>query len=358
MFVVANTVAAGVLWWHRTRPVLTFAIILTIFLASATCTGTAGNGGLTLPLWFSVFALTAYAPLPRAAIAIGVGWPACWAVKVLLSIRSGQTLSGPELALAFFVDVGFYFVACAALGWGFRIQAEKAREAEERSRILEDHARAVRSEAVATERNRLARDLHDLAAHELMDALLAIRALQVSDPDPMLAEIEERASRALKNMRTVVRTLRSEGDPQDPTSSDQLPLAEAAAAAMESFQRKRGVELRSEIAIGSPVDDAGASTVLSILTETVLNADRHAPGAPISVRLIGDAEDILLDVRNPIAPLPRNEAESTHYGLIGAQERARLLGGTFTAGPTRDGNWVAILRLPRTSAPEEQDHTP
>lgn len=65
VFVAANAAAAALLWWHRRYPARVFAATLGVYVVTASAVGFAGNSGLTLPLWFSVFALTVYAPLRR-----------------------------------------------------------------------------------------------------------------------------------------------------------------------------------------------------------------------------------------------------------------------------------------------------
>jgi signal transduction histidine kinase len=350
VFVAANTAAAGLLWWHRRCPVRVFAAILGVHILSALATGTTGNGGLTLALWFSVFALAAYAPLGRACIAIAIGWVAGTALKVHLALDAGHAMSLPEIGLGFVADVGFFYLACGVLGLGFRFPHQRAREAAAHVRLLEENARAIHAEAVATERNRLARDLHDLAAHELVDVLLSARALQITNDDPTLPEIEQKTARALDNMRAVVRTLRED---DDRSGHERLPLADAAEQAIDAFRRERGIDVTPAVRVTAPVDDASVLTVLSVLKETVLNASRHSPGTPVTVALDSDASGVRLMVANSTAPSGAQTREGTGYGLIGAAERARLLGGTFDARRTADGDWIATLRLPPGGAPTE-----
>lgn len=342
VFVVVNIATAGLLWWHRRYPVRVFAAILAVTLISALATGTLGNGGLTLPLWFSVFALTAYAPPRTAWTAIAVGWLLGTGVKAYLAAVAGYTLTVPEVGLLFVGDVGFFYVACGILGLGFRFQHQRAREAAEHARLLHEHSRAIQAEAVATERNRLARDLHDLAAHELMDVLLSVRALQITSDDPTLPEIEQKTARALENMRTVVRTLRKDDDHTDP---DRGPLQDATAEIIDTLRDDRGIEVIATIRVDTLVDDATASTVLSVLKEMLLNAAQHAPGQPVTVTLDSSHLGTTLTVTNPVGPAA-TAGPGTGYGLIGAAERARLIGGTFSAARDADGDWTATLHLP------------
>lgn len=348
VFVAANTAAAGLLWWHRRCPIRVFLAILGVYVASSLAVGFTGNGGLTLPLWFSVFALTAYAPLGRAFTAAMIGWLVTTAIKVYFVLAAGYRLTAAEIGFGFVAEIGLFYLACCVLGLGFRFQHQRANDAAERARLVEERSRAVHAEAIATERNRLARDLHDLAAHELMDVLLTVRAMQISSDHPDLPEIEQKTARALENMRTVVRTLREEDGSSGP---DRLPLPEAATRLIDTLRAERDIDVRARIDLPVPVDDATASTVLSVLTETVLNAVRHAPGLPISVVLHSDASSLRLTVTNPTSPSDAGRREGTGYGVIGATERAWLLGGTFDARKTGDGNWIATLHLPLDAAP-------
>lgn len=348
VFVAVNTAAAGLLWWHRRYPVRVFAAILGVYVATALAVGFAGNGGLTLPLWFSVFALTAYAPLGRAFTAAVMGWLVSTAIKVSFVLAAGYRLTAAEIGLGFVADVGFFYLACGVLGLGFRFQHQRANDAAERARLVEERSRAVHAEAVATERNRLARDLHDLAAHELMDVLLTVRAMQIGSDHPDLPEIEQKTARALDNMRTVVRTLREEDGSIGP---DRLPLPRAATRLIDTLRRERDIDVHARIDLPVAVDDATASTVLSVLTETILNAVRHAPGLPITVVLDSDTSRLRLAVTNPTSPSDDGRREGTGYGLVGATERAGLLGGSFDARQTGDGDWIATLHLPLDATP-------
>ncbi len=183
-----------------------------------------------------------------------------------------------------------------------------------------------------------------------MDVLLTVRAMQIDSDHPDLPEIEQKTARALDNMRTVVRTLREDDGSDGP---DRLPLPEAATRLVDTLRTERDIDVRARIDLAVPVDDATASTVLSVLTETILNAASHAPGKPIAVELDSDASDLRLTVANPTSPSDAGRREGTGYGLIGAAERAGLLGGTFDTRRIGNGDWTATLRLPLRPMPTE-----
>ncbi|WP_212818747.1 sensor histidine kinase [Polymorphospora rubra] len=357
VFVVVNTLTAGLLWWHRRHPLVVFGGVLLVFVASSLMLGHAGNGGLTLPLWFSVYAVASYAPLRTALVTVSAGWVLSVAVKLGLAIGSGQQIALPAVGLVA-LDLGFFFVACFALGFGFRLQRQRARDAAERARLIEERSRALNAEAVARERNRLARDLHDLAAHEVMDVLLSIRALRMTSDDPILPEVEQKTARALDNMRTVVRTLREE----DRDGPDRAPLQDAARDLIDTLVTEREITVDAHIRVPAHVGDAAASTTLSVLKEALLNADTHAPGRPVTVDLDADGGSVRLTVTNPTGnkdmgdhspPAEQARPLGTGYGLIGAAERAGLLGGRFKAAPAPNGDWLVSLHLPSSARTDQ-----
>ena len=95
-FVVANTLTAGLLWWHRSHPLPVFGAVLLVFVASSLLLGNAGNGGLTLPLWFSVYAVAAYAPVRAGFGAVAVGWVLSAGVILGLAVRAGRQVQPSE----------------------------------------------------------------------------------------------------------------------------------------------------------------------------------------------------------------------------------------------------------------------
>ncbi|WP_187281552.1 sensor histidine kinase [Nonomuraea sp. C10] len=349
VFVVVNTLTAGLLWWHRRYPLLVFGAVLLVVVTSSLMLGHSGNAGLTLPLWLSVYAVATYAPLRTGLLTVGAGWVLSVGVKLGLAVRGGQQIALPEVGLVA-LDLGFFFVACFVLGFGFRLQRQRVRDAAERARLIEEHARAINAEAVATERNRLARDLHDLAAHEVMDVLLSIRALRITSDDPILREVEQKTARALDNMRTVVRTLRDENH----HGPERAPLHDAARHLIDTLASERGIAVDAHIRVPVHVADAAASTTLSVLKEALLNADAHAPGRPVTIALDADDTSVRLTVTNPTrdtstdAHFSRSSHASTGYGLVGAAERAGLVGGRFEAVPAANGDWRVTLELPST----------
>ena len=104
------------------------------------------------------------------------------------------------------------------------------------------------------------------------------------------------------------------------------------------------VELHWDVADGAAVPDAAGRAAFRVVQEALTNATRHAPGASVEVRIaVGDA--IVIQVSNTKAPAVESGA-GAGLGLVGLDERVRLLGGLLSHGPTADGGFRLSARLP------------
>ncbi|WP_150237998.1 sensor histidine kinase [Nocardiopsis quinghaiensis] len=210
-----------------------------------------------------------------------------------------------------------------------------------------DARHSVRVEAVrAQERLAIARDLHDVVAHEVTGIVVQAQALRhIADRDPgavrtALPEIEAAGARALASMRGMVSRLREPDDvPLAPDTTGGLARLEAPATS-----GRPGVRVRYE----GPVDalpPAVGTTVLRIAQESVTNALRHARGASrVDVVVEAGADGVRVEVRDD----GRGTAGPVDgFGLTGMAERVRLLDGEFSAGPHGRGpGWEVRAWLP------------
>ncbi len=209
-------------------------------------------------------------------------------------------------------------------------------------------------EARLRERQQLARDLHDTVAHHVSAIVVQAQAGQaVAASHPAraveaLGAIEGAATRALHEMRTAVRVLRSDGEePAIPTGVRDLP---ALAEGVHDLHVTLHIDDR---AVGLPV--ALDTAIHRLVQEGLTNAVRHARRAShVEVRVTTSAEQVevtvLDDGRSDDAG--RGSEPNAGFGLIGMRERAALLGGTLTAGPTPQGGWQVRAVLPRTGSNE------
>ncbi len=199
----------------------------------------------------------------------------------------------------------------------------------------------------STERAELARELHDSVAHHVSAIAIQAQAGQVlarSEPgaaSEILAAIEEQASRTLEEMRSMVGALRdSDGADLMPQQGVQdirrLADHDGAAPAVD-------VELRGALDDLRPSVDAA---LYRLAQEAITNARRHARHATsVSVCVTGATDDVHLTVADDGEG--GGGSGTTGFGLVGMAERAKLLGGTFSAGPRSDGGWTVSAVLPR-----------
>ncbi|HEY0839010.1 MAG TPA: histidine kinase [Vulgatibacter sp.] len=205
-------------------------------------------------------------------------------------------------------------------------------------------------QAKASERERLARDLHDTVAHHV--SAIAIRAqagLAVAPTNPQAAVdalrvIATEASHSLAEMRSIVRFLR-EGESADLTPTPRI-------ADLELLADRSAGEPAVAISISGDVDaltPSVSAAVYRLAQESITNARRHASNATrILVEVVADEASVRLRVCDDGDPSPMRARTATQgYGLTGMGERTALLGGTCQAGPNPEGGWTVTAELPR-----------
>lgn len=217
--------------------------------------------------------------------------------------------------------------------------------------------------ALLEERQRIARELHDVVAHHM--SVIAIQAeaapYKTADPPEELvdsfADIRASALSGLSELRRVLGVLRSEapGTTPMPGLYDLEGLLESA--------RNGGVTVTCDVSgTRRPLPEGVDLSAYRIVQEALSNAMRHAPGATVQVRLYyGDAA-LVIEVRNtdgaPGAAAPRSRhgdalSGGGGHGIIGMRERASMLGGHLSAGLTVHGEWLVTAALPLDGAGPE-----
>jgi signal transduction histidine kinase len=202
------------------------------------------------------------------------------------------------------------------------------------------------------ERNRLARELHDSVGHALTVATLqagAARRLLDSDPAfarEALASVEDAGRAALEDLDHVLGLLR---DGDTAATTPQPTLADLDRLLAET--RAAGVEVRAEVSgdLGR-VPAVVSREAYRILQEGLTNALRHAGRVPVTLRLAATADDLELELANPLGPAGRRPPGGGGRGLRGIGERVAILGGRLTAGPDGTG-WRVAVDLPLRPGP-------
>lgn len=328
--------------------------------------------------------LGAYANLVQLALTLVTGINALGAVLassllfVLLPMTAGWqlTLTIWALQVAWLIPVsiaeddwdGFFwtgsalYVVTALLGIGIRLfQAQQARD-RERIRALELENARIRED----ERKALARELHDVVAHELsIISLQTISRHRTKNPDELnriLDTVDRSVHSALREMRLVIGLLRDEDGPEgrdgqpDPEDIGRLSADTSVRSMAERVTRELNVlGYHATARLSGDVDDLPAAmsrTVIRILQEGATNIMRHAPsGCRCSTAVTCTTDDVEVRLRNSLtggAPHPARREGPAGWGLRGIRERVALLGGRMTAG-RQGSDWVVEVSLPRST---------
>ena len=184
-----------------------------------------------------------------------------------------------------------------------------------------------------------ARELHDQVAQPLIELVLAIRELKSShgpEVQPDLEHLEEHARKVLRQAREMVTDLRDGGDLR----------SNLALALRTTLGARRGPKIDVQVTSMWPQNINGwaAFNLLRIVEQAVVNATRHGRATRIDVILdVGPADDAVVVVLDDGTGI---DDASSGFGVLGMQERAAILGGTFSATPRATGGTRVEVRVP------------
>jgi len=258
-------------------------------------------------------------------------------------------------------------LATAVLAWGMFVRARR-QSLRERAGRVEAERELLVAEARQSERNRIAREMHDVLAHRLSLLCLHAGALELHQdvvPEEIARAagvVRENAYQALEDLREVVGVLRAGAERSDEVPERPQPtLADVPALVEQS--RHAGMRVRLDQQTGTPhaVPTAVGRSAYRIVQEGLTNARKHAPGCEVTVVVrAAPGEGVSVEIRNPY-PVEPGRAGSPGggatggipggipgggTGLIGLTERADLAGGHLDHGPTRAGDFRLRAWLP------------
>lgn len=266
------------------------------------------------------------------------------AVTVMLIALVVTGLFGAHLSLTTVVVNALGAVAFYRVGLFAGRLRTRTHEAEDLLAELDQTREAQLHAATLGERQRLAREMHDVLAHSLSGLLLHLegaRLLAAQEPvNPRLCDTVERAHHlaqtGLQEARQAIGTLRDED----------LPGPELLPVLVQEFRRDSGIPCRFAVAgAPHPLGAQARLTLYRVAQEAMTNAGKHAAPDHVDVRLEYDGGGTALvvedtgDVRDAPAPPDGN---GHGYGLTGMRERAELLGGTLSAARTGSGFRVTL----------------
>jgi signal transduction histidine kinase len=312
---VATVLAAGSLAWRRKRPAMSYGV----FVAGAFVVSGSFHyiGLLSILMLFSLYSLATHGTRKEGLAGLGVGI-ACFAV---LGLGGVPDLRTKDVLLA---------IALLVATWAVAEALRSRRE------LQRDQVRA----AVTEERLRIARELHDVVAHSM--SLIAVQAgvgAHVIRTDPAAAEqsldvIADTSRRALEQTRSMLGMLREEAEDgtRPPTQGiDDLP-------ALLADVRAAGLEV--ELARSGPVpalDAAASLAAYRIVQESLTNVIKHSGASRATLRVDVTDQAVALEVIDPGPARPASHPGRSGHGLVGLDERARLVGGSLEYGARGDG---------------------
>lgn len=286
--------------------------------------------GISLPLWISftdVLFVVMTIGSSRLRRAVGTG---CFAVTFGGAVVVAIVVDPRAGVLAGLLGVAFLI---SPLGYAQSVHATLRATRAEQSAAQAEHAAAL-----AQERRRVSRELHDtVAGHVSAIAILAEAAREVPDPTPIVASMRANSLAALVELRAMIDVLAGDGDEAVTVRWSSLaPLVEAARS------------------VGCAVSITGRPDPLTTVAETVLtriagealtNATRHAAGQPVSVTLTTDGVVADLTVVNGLIDVGATDVVIDGKGVRNMRIRAESVGGTASAGRV-DDTWVVVAQVP------------
>ena len=242
------------------------------------------------------------------------------------------------------------FAVAWVAGLAVRTRVEQAEVAESHATQAEQERDAATRVAVAEERVRIARELHDIVAHAVSVMVLQVGAVRHQLPDAMaedrdaLMAVEQAGRGALTEMRRLLSVMRRDGDgvelaPQPGLDGLDSLIKEIGRAGLpvelhldgERFPLPPGIDL----------------SAYRIVQEGLTNALKHARASHAEVTVRYAPDEVGIEVRDDGAGATPSDGHG--HGLIGIRERVKLYGGEMTAGRTNGGGFTLSTRLPLTS---------
>jgi len=332
------------LLWRRRKPAAAFGVIAAVFVLQWSLDAALRAD---IALFVALYSLALHGrlrQLPWACVAMA-------AAMALVAVRASSAVSVWD-ALFFLLST-----ATAALTLGLMVRIRRAQLAGLRDRAARlEVERDQRSRlATATERTRVAREMHDIVGHNLAviitlaDAGAYATRIAPERGDEALQLIGDTGRQALGELRRVLGVLREAADgPQGgPELSPQPGIADI--GALCANVRAAGLEVVYRTSGDVDALDSGVQlTVYRIVQEALTNTLKHADtDTPVHLAILVEDSRLTIRVRDTgpaTAPGPPNEEG---HGLVGMRERAALYGGTVSAGPAGGGGWSveAVLDL-------------
>ena len=303
--------------------------------------------------------LTALSPAVTGAVLItsyAVGrYGSRWPVRVVAGVVGSVAVVQPWALETLDETAGAVTAALlvvvlpGALGAWARARSDLMEALTERAERAEAERELQAREAIATERARIAREMHDAVGHRVSLMVLQAGAIEMAATDrerveQLACQVQVAGRQALDELRQAVGVLR-DGDDDGAPLSPQPGLDDIERMVKEC--RAAGMD----VGMTRPVDAASVDPMVCraayrIAQEALTNAGKHAPGAHVSVAIERPAGRLVVRVVNGPATELVHASSSGGFGLVGLRERVRTMNGTLRAEPRLDGGFLVEAVLP------------
>jgi signal transduction histidine kinase len=239
------------------------------------------------------------------------------------------------------------FAVAWVAGFALRERTEQAEAAELRAAVAERERDAAARIAVAEERARIARELHDIVAHAVSVMVLQVGAVRHKLPDSMdedrdaLNGVERAGRTALAEMRRLLAAMRDDGDEAELVPQPGLD-------GLESLREEIGrAGLPVEVHVDGepfPLPRGVDLSAYRIVQEGLTNALKHARATKADVTVRYLPGEVQLEVRDD--GVGSSTTDGLGHGLVGIRERVKIFGGEMATGTANGGGFVLNTRLP------------
>lgn len=331
--------------WRRRQPTLVLLLVAAAFglkVLLGINTSVAGLG-----LLIAMYSVAVYEPGRRRLFFLGLaalGFVAGFVAFGITDNPRSFALSVPSLA----------FVAAWLIGDYLRTRRAYVAQLEERAARLERDRDQDRQLAADQERARIARELHDVVAHDVSVIAIqagAARTVQPSQPQAAaqaLALIETTARQTLVELSQLLGVLRK-SDGATPDRNPQPGIDDLPGLVDELRSAGLTVEVTTN-GEARPLPPTVDLSAYRILQEATTNVLKHAHALHVDIRIAYRPHDIVLFIRDDGVGNRSASSGAGGHGLIGMRERVSLFGGDLRAGPRPRGGFLVVARLPVSPA--------
>jgi signal transduction histidine kinase len=268
-------------------------------------------------------------------------------LAIVLSSALIVVYNAPDRDAGTFVFIPLLFAICWLGGFALRTRLEQAQAAEVRASQAEQERDAAARIAVAEERSRIARELHDIVAHAVSVMVLQVGAVRHrlqetrSEDADALRGVEQAGRTALAEMRRLLGAMRADGDDLELTPQPGLDALDA----LLTEVGRAGLPVRLHVdGEPLPLTRAIELSAYRIVQEGLTNALKHAHASSADVTLRYTPGELQIEVHDDGSGVTATNGSG--HGLVGVRERVKIYGGEMTAGPVTEGGFVLSTRLP------------